>query len=125
MGGLKATLASGNEHKLSELARALEDCELELLDAADYPPEEGATYYENALAKARYGQSIAGGWVLGEDSGIEVEALDGGPGLHSSAVPKVSASTLSSSRTARSARWPSSETTGRRRTPTGPGPRAL
>ena len=84
MGGVKAALASGNEHKLSELARALEDWELELVDAADYPPEEGATYYENALAKARYGRSIAGGWVLGEDSGIEVEALDGGPGLHSS-----------------------------------------
>ena len=84
MGRLKATLASGNEHKLGELARVLENWELELLDADDYPPEEGETYYENALAKARFGQSLVGGWVLGEDSGIEVEVLDGGPGLHSS-----------------------------------------
>jgi XTP/dITP diphosphohydrolase len=65
-----------------ELARVL-GWELELLDADDYPPEVGKTYYENALAKARFGHERAGGWVLGEDSGIEVEALGGRPGLHS------------------------------------------
>ena len=48
------------------------------------PPEEGETYYENALAKARFGRAVgAAGWVLGEDSGIEVEALGGGPGIRS------------------------------------------
>ena len=84
MGRLKAKLASGNEHKLGELARVLDDWELELAGADGYPPEEGESYYENALAKARFGQERAGGWVLGEDSGIEVDALGGGPGLHSS-----------------------------------------
>ena len=84
MGRLKAKLASGNEHKLSELARVLDEWELELAGADDYPPEEGESYYENAVAKARFGQERAGGWVLGEDSGIEVDALGGGPGLHSS-----------------------------------------
>jgi len=48
-----------------------------------YPPEDGATYLENARIKARFGRSLAAAdeWVLGEDSGIEVEALGGGPGV--------------------------------------------
>jgi XTP/dITP diphosphohydrolase len=55
---------------------------LEPLDADDYPPETGATYYDNALAKAEFARSRGPeGWVLGEDSGIEVEGLDGGPGI--------------------------------------------
>lgn len=54
------------------------------LEADDYPPEEGATYYENARAKAEFGRSRAPGeWVLGEDSGLEVEGLDGAPGIKS------------------------------------------
>ena len=50
-----------------------------------YPPEDGATYLENARIKARFGRSLAAAdeWVLGEDSGIEVEALGGGPGVES------------------------------------------
>jgi XTP/dITP diphosphohydrolase len=80
---LKAKLASQNENKLRELQHAMPGWELELLDADDYPPETGATYYENALAKARYGVGQAGTWVLGEDSGIEVRALGGRPGIES------------------------------------------
>ena len=51
----------------------------------EFPPEEGETYYENARAKARFGREAGpeDAWVLGEDSGIEVEALGGGPGLKS------------------------------------------
>jgi XTP/dITP diphosphohydrolase len=80
-----AVLASGNENKLRELRHALPGWELELLDAVEYPPEEGDTYYENARAKAVHGHSLAPGvWVLGEDSGIEIEALGGGPGVVSS-----------------------------------------
>ena len=60
----------------------LEGWELGLLDAEGYPPEDGATYYDNALGKALYGRKFAGdGWVLGEDSGIEVEGLGGAPGI--------------------------------------------
>jgi XTP/dITP diphosphohydrolase len=84
LGRLKATLASANEHKLRELERVLDGWGLELLAVDDYPPEEGGSYHENALAKARFGRTKRDGWVLGEDSGIEVEALGGGPGLHSS-----------------------------------------
>jgi len=84
LGRLIARLASHNENKLRELARVLEGWDLGLVDADRYPPEEGSTYYENALAKARYGLGfVADGWVLGEDSGIEVDALGGGPGIRS------------------------------------------
>src|SRR5205814_2731675 len=50
-----------------------------------WPAETGGSYYENALIKARFGRRHAApaAWVLGEDSGIECDALDGGPGLHS------------------------------------------
>jgi XTP/dITP diphosphohydrolase len=86
LGGLNvdAKLASRNENKLRELSRVLADWRLELLDVDGYPPEEGATYYENALAKARHGAKFAReAWVLGEDSGLEVDGLGGGPGIRS------------------------------------------
>jgi XTP/dITP diphosphohydrolase len=81
--GYVATLASENENKLRELRHALPGWEIELLGALEYPPESGATYYENALAKARFGRSLAdqARWVIGEDSGVEIEGLGGGPGV--------------------------------------------
>ena len=83
MGPLRARLASGNPHKLEELRAALPGWELELLEA-DYPDETGATYLDNARGKAAFGRLLAPGeWVLGEDSGIEVAALGGEPGLRS------------------------------------------
>ena len=82
---MKARLASQNRHKLTELRAALPGWDVELLDAAEFPPEEGRTYYDNARAKALFGRTLAGRdvWVLGEDSGIEVDALDGRPGVES------------------------------------------
>ena len=83
---MKAVLASRNAHKAQELERVLHGWQIGVLDADDYPPETGATYYENARAKARFGRGRAPGdaWVLGEDSGIEVQGLGGGPGVTSS-----------------------------------------
>ena len=83
---MKAVLASRNAHKARELERLLPGWEIEVLDADDYPPETGATYYENARAKAAFarGRARAAAWVVGEDSGIEVAGLDGGPGVRSS-----------------------------------------
>jgi XTP/dITP diphosphohydrolase len=83
---MRVALASRNEHKLRELRHALPDWELTLLEADEYPPEVGTTYYENARSKARFGRAIAESdvWVLGEDSGLEVEGLGGGPGVASS-----------------------------------------
>jgi XTP/dITP diphosphohydrolase len=80
-----AVLASRNENKLRELQHALPGWELELLDADDYPPEDGDTYYENARAKAEFGRTVESQrWVLGEDSGLEIEGLGRGPGVTSS-----------------------------------------
>ena len=85
MDGLKARLASRNANKARELEHLLPDWSIEPLEADDYPPEEGTTYYENARGKALFGRTRAGvdEWVLGEDSGIEVTALGGGPGVQS------------------------------------------
>ena len=82
---VRANLASQNENKLLELRAVLAEWDLDLLDAESFPPEEGETYYENARAKARFGSSLVerGVWVLGEDSGIEVDALGGRPGIES------------------------------------------
>ena len=82
---MKATLASANAHKLAELRAALPGWELELLAADEFPPEDGDSYYANARAKAQFGRRLKGSgtWVLGEDSGVEVDALGGGPGIAS------------------------------------------
>jgi XTP/dITP diphosphohydrolase len=82
--GVKALLASKNPGKLRELRHALVGWEIEPLSADDYPPETGATYYENAQAKAEFARTlVSDAWVLGEDSGLEVEGLGGGPGIRS------------------------------------------
>jgi XTP/dITP diphosphohydrolase len=85
MGRLRARLASQNPHKLDELSKALPGWTVELLGAAEFPPETGGSYLDNARAKARFGREVAppDEWVLGEDSGIEVAALDGAPGIRS------------------------------------------
>lgn len=82
---MKALLASQNRHKASELARLLPGWEIEPLAGVEYPPEEGETYYENAAAKARLAREHAppDAWAIGEDSGIEVAGLGGGPGVRS------------------------------------------
>lgn len=81
MDGLSAVLCSRNRHKARELERLLPGWTIAALDRDDYPPETGATYYENARIKAVFGREHVGGWVLAEDSGLEVEALDGRPGV--------------------------------------------
>jgi XTP/dITP diphosphohydrolase len=81
---LKALLASKNPGKLRELRQALAGWQIESLGADDYPPEEGASYYVNARAKAEFARTIArDAWVLGEDSGLEVVGLGGRPGVRS------------------------------------------
>jgi XTP/dITP diphosphohydrolase len=77
---LIARLASRNPHKLEELRAALPGWRLEPWDGGELPPEVGSTYYDNARLKAEAGRS-GDRWSLGEDSGIEVEGLGGGPGI--------------------------------------------
>ena len=85
----RARLASGNEHKLVELRRALPGWEISLLEERGFPPETGSTYVENARGKAIYGRVHAGAdeWAIGEDSGIEAVGLGGRPGVESARSP--------------------------------------
>lgn len=82
---LVARLASGNPHKLKELRRALRGWTVELLGVDSFPPEVGETHYDNARGKALFGREVGDprAWMLGEDSGLAVDALGGRPGLHS------------------------------------------
>jgi XTP/dITP diphosphohydrolase len=80
---LNATVCSGNPHKLEEFRALFPDWDLALLTGVEFPPEDGATYIDNARIKARFGRAVgpADRWMLADDSGIEVAALDGGPGV--------------------------------------------
>ncbi len=83
MDRLNAVLCSRNAHKARELERLLPGWTIEPLDRDDYPPETGETYYANAAIKAAFGRARtdATRWVLAEDSGLEVDALGGRPGV--------------------------------------------
>ena len=84
MGRIRAVFASRNEGKLRELRALLSDWEIELLGAVEMPEETGATFYENAAAKARFAQSVEPGRrTIGEDSGLEVDWLGGVPWIRS------------------------------------------
>jgi XTP/dITP diphosphohydrolase len=81
-------LATSNPGKARELAELLGDVPFEVRLLADYPgavaPEETETTYRgNALLKARAAARLTGAWALGDDSGLEVDALGGAPGLRS------------------------------------------
>jgi XTP/dITP diphosphohydrolase len=79
-------IATHSAHKLAELREllALEHAELVSLDdlgITDDPDETGATFLTNARIKARFGARRTGLPTLADDSGIEVDALGGGPGV--------------------------------------------
>lgn len=78
------TLCSANDGKLVEVREALPEWEVELLVAQDYPVEDGATYAANARIKAQFGRRVGPPerWMLADDSGLELAALDGRPGVH-------------------------------------------
>ncbi|HHY09580.1 MAG TPA: XTP/dITP diphosphatase [Firmicutes bacterium] len=81
-------VASHNEHKIEEikaLTKALNLQVVSLNDLGSYPPiiEDGATFRENAKKKALTIARFAGEMALGDDSGLEVAALKGAPGVHS------------------------------------------
>jgi len=81
-------LATGNPGKVREITAALGGLPIEIVPldrfGAIRPPEEtGATFAANARDKALYYSAATGRWCLAEDSGLAVDALDGGPGVHS------------------------------------------
>ena len=77
------SLCSANEAKLQEVRDVLPGLQIELL-AVEYPPEDGATYVDNARIKARHGRAVGPRerWMLADDSGLELAALGGAPGVH-------------------------------------------
>ena len=81
---MQLILGSRNGHKLRELSELLQPHELvPLPDTIELPPETGSTFSENAIEKALASVRATGTPALGEDSGITVAALDGGPGVRS------------------------------------------
>ena len=83
-------LASGNAHKLHELQTALEEAGLPIcvkgpseIGGMPEVEETGSTFEANSLLKAEGLRSVgpADGWFLADDSGIEIDALDGRPGV--------------------------------------------
>jgi XTP/dITP diphosphohydrolase len=77
-------LATRNEHKRREFARLLPGWEIDQLPGeVELPPEDGVTFAENALAKARAAAAATGRASIADDSGIEAAALGGRPGVRS------------------------------------------
>jgi XTP/dITP diphosphohydrolase len=84
--GEKVVLATHNKGKFRENAALLAPYGLEVLSAGDLglpePEETGATFQENAVLKARAACAATGLPAIADDSGIEVPALGGRPGIH-------------------------------------------
>jgi len=82
----RVVLATGNPGKLMEMRAILAGCELEVVAQADLgispPVEDGDSFVANALLKARHASAIAKLPAIADDSGIEVDALGGRPGIH-------------------------------------------
>ncbi|MBI3871699.1 MAG: RdgB/HAM1 family non-canonical purine NTP pyrophosphatase [candidate division Zixibacteria bacterium] len=82
----RLVLATNNAHKIKEIVGILDGLAVSILTAADFPdfpdPEEhGATFEENARLKALAVRANTGLWSLADDSGLEVDALNGAPGV--------------------------------------------
>src|SRR5919199_5655896 len=86
-------VAARNEQKLRELGEILSGFELVALpDGVALPPEDGETFAENALIKARAARAATGEAAIADDSGIEARALGGRPGVRSARYAGPSAS---------------------------------
>jgi len=80
-------VATGSANKLAELQRLFARLPLTLVTLRDLKiteeaPESGATFEENALQKAHFYAAASGEWTLADDSGLEVDALNGAPGVY-------------------------------------------
>ncbi len=90
---MKILIATGNRHKVGEIeailaGSAAADAALKFLSLADFPDllpveEDGETLEQNAVKKAVTAALSTGLWTLADDTGLEVKALDGAPGVYS------------------------------------------
>ncbi|WP_086479940.1 RdgB/HAM1 family non-canonical purine NTP pyrophosphatase [Oceanospirillum sanctuarii] len=83
----KLVLASGNKGKLKEFGEVLAPLGFEVVPQSEYNvpevDETGLTFIENALLKAREASRVSGQPAMADDSGIEVDTLNGAPGIYS------------------------------------------
>ncbi|QBY05055.1 XTP/dITP diphosphatase [Thalassotalea sp. HSM 43] len=83
----KIVLATGNKGKVKELAELLAKQHIEVLPQSDFNvadvAETGTTFVENAIIKARHAAKITGLPAIADDSGLEVDYLQGAPGIYS------------------------------------------
>ncbi len=85
---MKLVLATKNENKVKEVAQFLAPHDIEVISLSDFPGmpeviEDGQTFKENAVLKATKACMFTGLAALADDSGLEVDCLDGLPGIHS------------------------------------------
>ena len=84
---MKVVLATGNQGKLAEFRQLLAKLDMTVVPQSDFAvpdvPEDGLSFVENAIIKARHAARITGLPAIADDSGLEVDALDGAPGIYS------------------------------------------
>ena len=89
-------LATGNPGKVNELANMLSPLTINVLPQSDFNvgevAETGTTFVENAIIKARHAAKITGMPAIADDSGLEVDGLNGAPGVYSARFAGESAS---------------------------------
>ena len=81
--------ATGNEHKMKEIREILDESKYEIISMKEAGVdidivEDGKTFEENALIKAKAVMEVTGQLTLADDSGLEIDALNGEPGIYSS-----------------------------------------
>ena len=86
---MKIIMATGNANKVKEIRQMLEGSDIEVLSLKDVQidaeiDENGTTFEENAAIKAETICKLTGQMVMADDSGLEIDALGGEPGIHSS-----------------------------------------
>lgn len=83
----RVALATGNPGKLREMRAILAPWQVEVLPLSDFttasPDETGLSFVENAILKARFAAQVSGLPAIADDSGLEVDALHGAPGIRS------------------------------------------
>ncbi|MCI2283319.1 RdgB/HAM1 family non-canonical purine NTP pyrophosphatase [Colwellia sp. MSW7] len=83
----KIVLATGNQGKVKELASLLAEHQIEIVPQSNFNvpdvAETGTTFVENAIIKARHAAKLTGLPAIADDSGLEVDALQGAPGVYS------------------------------------------
>ena len=82
---MNIVLASSNEHKVHEINAIVKNTGVKfILPPLGFDPiEDGSTFEENSLIKARAAWELAKNWILADDSGLCIDALNGNPGIYS------------------------------------------